>query len=684
MYLTRLSLLEIAIVDNPLILVPKMSVRDAIAQVMAHRSSTTLKWSRNRIGQEFSTSRGRERSGCVLVVDEHRSISIVTEYDLLAVVLRPEVLDTLTLRALMSPASLIWRKAEINHQEDLHAIWQQMQQQNVTIVPVLDDCDQAIGIISDISLFYALQADQSAVEGEITPRASRSPESSAVTHLSNLTNPTDPAEVTDQTDYAVIATPETIATWREQAARYRSLFEDAYDAILIANLDGYITDVNSQAEILFGYSRHELIGLHQSELHPPEDFDEISKSFQEVIPAKINTAKNLRILCQNEQIKYVDIRAKIIMIGDKPIIQGLFREVTQQHRIEETLRAVTQQTEDKQGDEFFVALVQAIAKTLNIDYVFLTELTGEFFTTLAIYPLEDLQSNIIYHSKKTPCEYVLKRGSFVCQSGLQQHFQNLPLLKTDAEGYIGTVLTSQKGEVIGNLFSITQKPIKDIQYILTILKVFATQAAAELERQRANKQLEKLNQDLQEMLVSRTHQLREQEHFLQTLLNLEAFPLSVFWKDCNSVYLGCNQSFLRDAKLRSLDEIIGKDDYAMPWGATEADKYRADDREVMESNQPKLGIIETQAQGNGHHIWLETNKMPFYDLDGNVMGVLGLYQNITDRKQAEYELQHISMRLNLAVKSAKIGIWEWNVSTNALIWDEQMFALYGIKKSENI
>jgi PAS domain S-box-containing protein len=248
----------------------------------------------------------------------------------------------------------------------------------------------------------------------------------------------------------------------------------------------------------------------------------------------------------------------------------------------------------------------------------------------------------------------------------------------DAQSYVGIALFDQTGSPIGNLSILHTKAIHNTQYILSILGIFAVRAAAELERQRANQQLEKLNQNLQKTLLKRTNQLREQEHFLQTLLDLDAFPLSVFWKDINSVYLGCNQSFLRDANLQSLEDIIGQDDYAMPWGKTEADAYRADDREVIESNQPKLGITETQIQSDGRQIWLETNKMPFHDLDGHVMGVLGVYQDITDRKKSEYELQRISTRLNLAAQSAKIGIWEWDIPTDVLLWNTQMFTLYGL------
>ena len=74
-------------------------------------------------------------------------------------------------------------------------------------------------------------------------------------------------------------------------------------------------------------------------------------------------------------------------------------------------------------------------------------------------------------------------------------------------------------------------------------------------------------------------ELTESRQFLQTVL--DTFPLSVFWKDCQSVFLGCNQNFLQATNLTSTTEIIGKTDYDLPWGAREAAFYQADDRQVI-------------------------------------------------------------------------------------------------------
>ncbi len=129
------------------------------------------------------------------------------------------------------------------------------------------------------------------------------------------------------------------------------------------------------------------------------------------------------------------------------------------------------------------------------------------------------------------------------------------------------------------------------------------------------------------------YKLQESQQFIQTVL--DTFPLSVFWKDRNSVYLGCNRHFLKDADLTSVQELIGKTDYEMPWGSTQADGYRKDDQQVMHSHAAKLRIVETQLQADGKQIWVETNKLPLFGIKGELIGVLGTYQDISHQKQVE-------------------------------------------------
>lgn len=150
-------------------------------------------------------------------------------------------------------------------------------------------------------------------------------------------------------------------------------------------------------------------------------------------------------------------------------------------------------------------------------------------------------------------------------------------------------------------------------------------------RKRAEQQLRELNQALEAKVKERTAALLEREQFLQTVL--DTFPLSVFWKNRQSVYLGCNRNFLQDANLSSVTDIVGKTDHDMPWRETEAALYQADDFQVMETDTAIIGQIETQSTGNGQTTWLETNKLPLHNLEGDVIGVLGTYQDISKRVQ---------------------------------------------------
>lgn len=141
--------------------------------------------------------------------------------------------------------------------------------------------------------------------------------------------------------------------------------------------------------------------------------------------------------------------------------------------------------------------------------------------------------------------------------------------------------------------------------------------------------------------------VRESRQMLQ--LVMDNVPQSIFWKDKDLVYLGCNRRFAADAGLNSSEEIIGKRDAELVW-KDQAELYNVDDRRVMEANQPKINFEEPQTTPTGEKIWLQTSKVPLHDSQGNVIGILGMYGDITERKQAEAALQKARNELELRVE----------------------------------
>ncbi|MBN2640696.1 MAG: PAS domain S-box protein [Victivallales bacterium] len=127
-------------------------------------------------------------------------------------------------------------------------------------------------------------------------------------------------------------------------------------------------------------------------------------------------------------------------------------------------------------------------------------------------------------------------------------------------------------------------------------------------------------------------ELAESRNILSEVIN--TIPLRIFWKDLNFKYLGCNQLFARDAGRSSPEYLIGDDDYNLVW-KDQAEAFQATDREVIQNGLPKLNYEEQQLLANGKEIWVCTSKVPMHDAKGKICGVLGILQDISERKLNE-------------------------------------------------
>jgi len=130
--------------------------------------------------------------------------------------------------------------------------------------------------------------------------------------------------------------------------------------------------------------------------------------------------------------------------------------------------------------------------------------------------------------------------------------------------------------------------------------------------------------------------MTNQYKLLQNIVN--TVPIRIFWKDYDGKYLGANNLFLEDAKLKSEDDIIGKDDFEMVWGETEGQLYKDDDLEVMNTDTPKLHFEESQTDDEGNTTVLSTSKVPLKDAEGRIIGLLGAYEDITNRRNMESKI----------------------------------------------
>jgi two-component system cell cycle sensor histidine kinase/response regulator CckA len=165
---------------------------------------------------------------------------------------------------------------------------------------------------------------------------------------------------------------------------------------------------------------------------------------------------------------------------------------------------------------------------------------------------------------------------------------------------------------------------------------------------------------------------------------IENVPHSIFWKDRDFVYLGCNKDFARQAGVDKPENIVGKTDYDLVWKKQEADLFRKTDKEVMESGEPQLAIEEPQLQADGTEATLLTSKVPLRDALGNVIGLLGIYADITDRKRAEEELSEREEQLRLILASTGEGIFGINTEGKCTFANRACAQLLGLQEARDL
>lgn len=183
-----------------------------------------------------------------------------------------------------------------------------------------------------------------------------------------------------------------------------------------------------------------------------------------------------------------------------------------------------------------------------------------------------------------------------------------------------------------------------------------------------------VDQDITERMLAEDN-LKASRNLLATIL--ENVPIRVFWKDRACRYLGCNTAFARDAGMSCPENVIGKDDFQMSWRA-QAELYRADDQAVMDSDTPKIGYEEQQLTPDGCMLWLRTSKVPLHDANGKVIGVLGIYDDITAYRGMMEELRREKAKLDEAQRVGGMGSWELDLVENVLTWSDEMYRIFEI------
>lgn len=158
-----------------------------------------------------------------------------------------------------------------------------------------------------------------------------------------------------------------------------------------------------------------------------------------------------------------------------------------------------------------------------------------------------------------------------------------------------------------------------------------------------------------------TEALRKSRAMLQHIL--DTVPQAIFWKDRNSVFLGCNRVFAQTLGCDDAEHIVGRSDFDLSLPKEHIEAYRLDDLNVMASKTPKRHIVEQVQRADGTRIWVDTTKVPLLDPQGEAYGVLGVFEDVTERKRAEEDLRLLDAAVRAAANAIVItdrqGLIQW-------------------------
>ncbi|MBN1935782.1 MAG: response regulator, partial [Anaerolineae bacterium] len=192
--------------------------------------------------------------------------------------------------------------------------------------------------------------------------------------------------------------------------------------------------------------------------------------------------------------------------------------------------------------------------------------------------------------------------------------------------------------------------------------------------------------------------LAAERALLRTLV--DHLPVAVYVKDLAGRKTLANAIDVRNIGAASEAEVLGKTDFDL-YPRELAEGFHAHDQHVIESGQPLIDYEGPIIRDGVVLGWQSTSKVPMHDSAGQVIGLVGIGYDVTERKRAEAEIQRLneeleeriaqrtaelaqtSERLKLATRAANIGIWDWDIKNDHALWDETLCMLFGFTPDDH-
>lgn len=359
----------------------------------------------------------------------------------------------------------------------------------------------------------------------------------------------------------------------------------------------YIRFTENCAKI-YGYTTYDFLQntLLWFEVIHPDDKILAEREF-EVLEKGENSEATYRIFHKLGHIRWIEVKALPIFKNKKIVrIDGIVSDVTDRKNAEEKMLKAQQ-------------LSEIVLKTMpGMFYVFDSQGRYKYwnkqFSDITGYSDEEIKN-------LNPTEFILESE----RSSLSAKIVNV---FASGEDELEGLLVTKDGRKIPFFFT-GRRVVVDDEICLAGLGIDIT------ERKKS-----------EELLL-------KNEQMLSHILN--SIPQSIFWKDRESKFMGCNSVFAKNLGLQNTVDVVGKTDYDFPCLPEEAKKYQEDDKAVMDSKKPRIHYIESLRTASGDNLWIDTTKIPLEGKNNEVYGVLGIFDDITERMREQERQRQITEEL---------------------------------------
>ncbi len=390
-----------------------------------------------------------------------------------------------------------------------------------------------------------------------------------------------------------------------------------------------IVELNDFAVQLHGGSdKEQFIGRSILEFIPKEKHSAVRAQLRRLYSGAPLPVIQGRIQRLDGTTIWVDVLDILIHWQGEPAILSLFWDSSYRQEERTRLLTIAESVSGLTGRAFFEALVTKLSKLLDIDYVLIGEVAQrqpKRIQTIAFCKRGELLENFSYDVRNTPCSEVVANATCIFPSGIQQLYPDDRFFaRHNIEAYIGIPLSSADGKVIGLIVLMNKEVIEDTDNIVSLLKIFAVRASAEIERRQYEKKISK----------SRS--------IFRTLA--EASPAFIFMTDARGRFIYTNQRWKKAVGLP--EENWGED-------TIRTLIHPADRKRVLKSWRlafQNSGHWEQEFRvrsANGPPIWILGKAVPLNRYDDSLQGYLGVCTDITQLKTASEDLRDRNKELRV-------------------------------------